>query len=180
MAREDILRRNRDVEIRHPNREKPESNTARVGTAALLAISALMMLIIAVGGWSVMTNGRTALLGFIVLYSVFAYLVWIWNRGVLPVATGGATMLLIFALLAGPQWFSREHPGFDSPALPEPLLGTLTLALVPIQMLLIVISVWAFTQEWNVEEEVPRSSGGEQDAGPRRSPPQAGGAAAAR
>ncbi len=156
MAREDILRRNRDVEIRYPNREKPESTTARIGTAAILVLTALMMLVVAIGGWTVMTGAKPMLLLFVVLDLVFAYLVWNWKRGVLPVAAGTATMLMIFAIVSGPQWFLREHPGFSDATLPETLLGMITLGLVPVQMLLIVVSVWAFTQEWNVEEEVAR------------------------
>lgn len=155
MSGEDILRRGREVEIRHPNREKPESNTARLGTVALLVLSGLMMLIIAVGGWGTMTSGKPSLVLIMILYFVFAYLVWIWNRGVLPVAAGAATVVLIFSLIAGPGWFQRGGEGFESATIPETVLGMLTLGLIPVQMLLIVISVWAFTQEWNVEEEVP-------------------------
>lgn len=175
MAREDILRRHRDVDITHPNREKPESNTARLGTVALLALSAFLMFLICIGGWSVMTGGRTLLVFIMLLYILFAYLVYIWNRGVLPVSAGAAMMVLIFALVSGPSWFDRTHVGFGDSTLPPALLGTITLGLIPIQMLLIVVSVWAFTQEWNVEEEVPRN-GGATDAPP---PPDAATAAPA-
>lgn len=166
MAKEDILRRHRDVEIRHPNREKPESNTARIGTAALLVISSLMMFVVVVGGWGVLVGLKTLVLAFIVVYLVFAYLVWNWNRGVLPTSAAAATALMIFCLIAGPQWFDREHVGFSDAALPEAFLGSVTLGLIPVQMLLIVVSVWAFTQEWNVEVEVPRQRGPDTPAPP--------------
>ncbi len=103
-----------------------------------------------------MTGGRTLLVFIMLLYVGFAYLVYIWNRGVLPTSAGVAMMVLIFALVSGPDWFDREHIGFGDSTLPAALLGTFTLGLIPVQMLLIVVSVWAFTQEWNVEEEVPR------------------------
>jgi hypothetical protein len=173
MSGEDILRRGREVEIRHPNREKPESNTARLGTFALLILSGLMMLVIAIGGWGTMTSGKPSLVLIMILYFVFAYLVWIWNRGVLPVSAGAATVVLIFALIAGPGWFQRGGEGFEAATIPESVLGMLTLGLIPVQMLLIVISVWAFTQEWNVEEEVTVSR--PHDQGPREhGPPDPG------
>ena len=55
----------------------------------------------------------------------------------------------------GPGWFARSKDGLDSPALPEDMLGLLTLILVPVQILLIVVAMIAFNQEWHVEEERP-------------------------
>ena len=43
--------------------------------------------------------------------------------------------------------------GLSSPALPEELLGLLTLLLVPIQVILIAVAMVAFNQDWHVEEE---------------------------
>jgi hypothetical protein len=58
------------------------------------------------------------------------------------------------------------------------LLGTLTLLIIPAQLLTIVVSMAAFRQEWHVEEELP--SGGAPDApagGPSGTPePQPSGA----
>ena len=64
-------------------------------------------------------------------------------------------MLAIFSTLAAPAWFARAKDGLDSPLLPEDMLGLLTLILVPVQILLIVVSMIAFNQEWHVEEERP-------------------------
>jgi hypothetical protein len=63
--------------------------------------------------------------------------------------------MLIFAALAAPGWFARTGNGFESPALPEALLGFFTLVLVPIQVILIAVSMIAFNQQWHVEEERP-------------------------
>ena len=40
-------------------------------------------------------------------------------------------------------------------ALPEDLLGLLTIVVIPVQILLIVVAMVAFNQEWHVEEERP-------------------------
>ena len=91
-----------------------------------------------------------------------AFYVARWNRGVLPVAAALAIILLIFAAVAGPAWFERDKTGFTDPALDSSLLGLITLLIVPVQALLIVFSMQAFSQEWNVEVE--RRSDGSTDA----------------
>ena len=78
-----------------------------------------------------------------------------WSRGILPVAAALAVILAIFAAIAAPDWFARSKDGLDSPALPEDLLGLLTLIVVPVQLLLIVVAMIGFNQEWHVEEERP-------------------------
>jgi hypothetical protein len=89
------------------------------------------------------------------LYVIFAILVSRWQRGVLPVAASLAVILAIFAAIAAPDWFARSKDGLDSPALPEDLLGLLTVIVVPVQLLLIAVSMIGFNQEWHVEEERP-------------------------
>ena len=91
-----------------------------------------------------------------------AFYVARWNRGVLPVAAALAIILLIFAAVAGPAWFERDKTGFTDPALDASLLGLITLLIVPVQALLIVFAMQAFSQEWNVEVE--RRSDGSTDA----------------
>jgi hypothetical protein len=71
------------------------------------------------------------------------------------VASALAIILAIFAGIAAPAWFDRAKDGLDSPALPEELLGLLTLLLVPVQVVLIAVAMVAFNQEWHVEEERP-------------------------
>ena len=105
------------------------------------------------------------------LYILFAFLVMRWNRGMLPVAAALAMILAIFAAIAAPEWFARSKDGLDSPALPEDLLGLLTLIVVPVQLILIVVAMIGFNQEWHVEEERPiggRPLHGEGDDARRR------------
>ena len=82
-----------------------------------------------------------------------AFFVARWNRGVLPVAAALAIILLIFAAVAGPEWFDRDKTGFNDPALDEDVLGLVTLLIVPVQILLIAFAMRGFQQAWNVEVE---------------------------
>ena len=138
-----------------PNREKPESKSARALVAFLLLVSAGLALVITIGGWERLEGGQIFAISYVILYVLFAYLVTRWNRGVLPVASALAIILAIFAGIAAPAWFDRAKDGLDSPLLPEELLGLLTLLLVPVQVILIAVSMVAFNQDWHVEEERP-------------------------
>jgi hypothetical protein len=152
-------------ELWRPNREKTESKTTKAIIAFVLLISAGLILVISLGGWDKLLSASVGFMGLVWagLYVLFAILVARWNRGILPVAAALAIILTIFAAIAGPEWFDRSKEGFDSPALPEDLIGLLTLILVPVQILLIVVSMIGFNQEWHVEEERP--IGGEPLAG---------------
>ena len=119
-------------------------------------------------------------LGWAALYVLFAFLVMRWNRGVLPVAAALAVLMIIFAAVAAGGWFARDKPGLESPALPEDLLGLLTVIVIPVQLLLLIVAMIGFNQAWNVEEERPigdRSAppappgGGETVTGPRPEEP---------
>jgi hypothetical protein len=94
-------------------------------------------------------------IGWALIYVFFAYLVMRWNRGVLPVAAALAVLMVIFAAVAAGAWFARDKPGLDSPALPEDLLGLLTVIVIPVQVLLLIVAMVGFNQAWNVEEERP-------------------------
>ena len=87
---------------------------------------------------------------------LMAYYVARWNRGVLPVAAGLAIIFGIVAVIAGPQWFYRDHAGYHNPGLPPSLLGLLTLIIVPVEFLLIVFAMRGFNQKWNIEVEITR------------------------
>jgi hypothetical protein len=142
-------------ELWRPNREKPEAKSARALVVFLLLVSAGLALVITLGGWTRLEGGKIFALLYIALYVLFAFLVARWNRGVLPVASALAIILAIFAGIAAPAWFDRAKDGLTSPALPEELLGLLTLLLVPVQVILIAVAMVAFNQEWHVEEERP-------------------------
>jgi lysylphosphatidylglycerol synthetase-like protein (DUF2156 family) len=170
-------------ELWRPNREKPEAKSARALVVFLLLVSAALALVITLGGWSRLEGGKSFALLYIALYVLFAFLVARWNRGVLPVISALAIILAIFAGIAAPAWFDRAKDGLTSPALPEELLGFLTLLLVPVQVILIAVAMIAFNQEWHVEEErqigdeipPPDRSGGEEDAEESRSPRRSAG-----
>jgi peptidoglycan/LPS O-acetylase OafA/YrhL len=144
-------------ELWRPNREKAESKTMRVVVAFVLLVSAALIIVITVGGWEHLLGTSVAVmsLAWAALYILFAFLVSRWQRGILPVAAALAIVLAIFAAIAAPAWFDRSKDGLDSPALPEDLLGLLTLILVPVQLILIAVAMIAFNQEWHVEEERP-------------------------
>ena len=142
-------------ELWRPNRERAEAKSARALVVFLLLVAAGIMFIITFGGWERLEGGQIFAIGYIVLYLLFAFLVARWNRGVLPVASALAIILAIFAGIAAPAWFDRAKDGLDSPVLPEELLGLLTLLLVPLQVILIAVSMVAFNQNWHVEEERP-------------------------
>jgi presenilin-like A22 family membrane protease len=121
----------------------------------LLFVSVALMVIISIGGWSTIEGAKMVQIAYIIIYLVMAYYISRWNRGVLPVASALAIILLIFAAVAGPEWFTRDKEGFAQDRLDSSLLGLLTLLLVPVQALLIAFAMRGFTQNWHVELEVP-------------------------
>lgn len=164
--------------IERPNREKASSKTTRAIVVALLLISAGLMAVVILGGWSALQSGGALQLAYVVIYLGLAYYVAQWNRGPLPVAAALAIILGIFAVVAGPEWFQRDKHGYATPetifgttGLHSATLGVITLLLVPLQALLIFFSMQGFRQDWHVEVERPvgrldRGAGG---PGTRRS-----------
>jgi hypothetical protein len=144
-------------ELWHPNQEKGESKTTKAIVAFVLLVSAALLVIITLGGWDKLQSpGVGAMtIGWAALYVLFAFLVLRWNRGVLPVASAMAIIMVIFAAVAAGGWFARAKDGLNSPALPEELLGLLTIIVIPVQILLIAVAMVGFNQAWNVEEERP-------------------------
>jgi hypothetical protein len=160
-------------ELWRPNREKPEAKTTKALVALVLLVSAALLIVISLGGWERLQSPSVAAMSIIYagLYALFAFLVMRWNRGVLPLAAAMSVILSIFAAIAGPAWFERSKDGLTSPALPEDLLGLLTLVILPVQLVLLVISMIAFNQNWHVEEERPIA--GRPLAGEDQAPPDA-------
>jgi hypothetical protein len=101
------------------------------------------------------------------VYVILAVYVSRWTRGLLPIAAALAILLLILTLIAGSgvsgtSWFDRNHFGFAAPhtlfggkGLGPDVLGTITLIIAPVQVLLIFFGMRGFAQGWNVELEVP-------------------------
>lgn len=148
------------IVVTHPNRDKPVVQATRATVVLLLLISTALVLIVTVGGWSVLEGAWIVQVGYIVVYLVLAFFAFRWNRGVLPVAAALAVLLLVFALVAGPGWFARDKVGFAQPELNAGLLGVVTLLIVPVQMLLIAFAMRGFSQGWNVELERPAPMSG--------------------
>jgi lysylphosphatidylglycerol synthetase-like protein (DUF2156 family) len=140
----------------HPNRDKPESKATRATVVLLLLVSAGLVLIVTLGGWSKLEGAQVVSFAYLIVYVAMAYFVSHWNRGVLPVAATIAILFAVVAAVAGPAWFERDKEGFDNPALEPSILGLLTLILVPVQLLLIAFALRGFQQQWNVEVEVTR------------------------
>jgi len=166
-------------EIWHPNQEKSSSKTMKAIIALVLLVSAALLVIITLGGWDRLQGGGVGVLtiAWAALYVIFALLVMNWRRGLLPLSAAMAMVMLIFAAVAADGWFARAKDGLTSPALPEELLGLLTIIVIPVQILLIVVAMIGFNQAWNVEEERPiggrAGAGPGDDLGPGTPPPAA-------
>ncbi len=142
-----------NVIITHPNRDNPVVQATRATVVVLLLVSAALVLIVTIGGWSVLEGAVAIQIAYIAIYVLFAFYAARWNRGVLPISAALAVLLLIFAAVAGPGWFARDKSGFAQPAINAGLLGVLTLLIVPVQILLITFAMRGFSQGWNVEVE---------------------------
>jgi hypothetical protein len=145
-----------DTVLTHPNRDKAESRATRAVVMLLLLVSAALILIVTLGGWSQLQGAQVVSFGYVLVYLLMAYFVSRWNRGVLPVAAALAILFAVVAAVAGPAWFERDKAGFDDPALEPSILGLLTIIIVPVQVLLIAFAMRGFQQQWNVEVEVQR------------------------
>jgi protein-S-isoprenylcysteine O-methyltransferase Ste14 len=145
-----------DTVLIRPNRDKAESKATKAAVVLLLLISAGLVLVVTLGGWSVLQGAQVVSFGYVVVFLVMAFFVARWNRGVLPVAAAIAILFAVVAAIAAPAWFERDKAGFDNQALEPSVLGLLTLILVPVQLLLIVFAMRGLQQQWNVEVEVTR------------------------
>jgi lysylphosphatidylglycerol synthetase-like protein (DUF2156 family) len=161
-----------DTVLVHPNRDKPESKATRAVVILLLLTSAMLILVITIGGWSQLQGMQIVSFGYAILYIVMAFFVGKWNRGVLPVAAGLAILFAVVAAVAGPAWFERDKAGFDDPALEPSILGLLTLILVPVQLLLVAFAMRGFQQQWSTEIEVSRDEAGRYGPDARGGEPQ--------
>src|SRR3954468_8294929 len=130
-----------DTYLDRPNRRKASSKATKAIVAFLLVVSAVIVLIITLGGWDTLEGAKPLQIAYILLYLAMAFLVMRWNRGVLPLAAALAIVLLIFAAVSGPACLALEKAGSPDPPLDEGILGLLSPILVPIQILLIAFSM---------------------------------------
>jgi hypothetical protein len=151
-----------------PNREKAASKLMKAVLAVILLVSVGLLLIVTIGGWSQLEGMKPLNFVWCIAYLIIAFYIFArWARGMLPIAAGLAILLLMIALVAGlglsgTSWFDRSHSGFAAAqslfggtGLSAKTLGTVTLVIVPVQVLLILVALRAFAQGWNVEQEVP-------------------------
>ena len=151
-----------------PNREKATSKIMKAIVALILLVSVALLLILTIGGWSQLEGMTPINFVLCIAYLIIAFYVFVnWARGMLPIAAGLAILLLMIAVVAGlglsgTSWFDRSHNGYahaksmlGGQGLSADTLGTVVLLLIPVQVLLILFSLQAFAQGWNVEQEVP-------------------------
>ncbi len=151
----------------YPNRDKVTSKATKSIVVLILLASVVLMLIVTVGGWSKLQGLKPLNFAWCLLYLGIAFYVARWARGLLPIAAALAVLLLIISLIAGlgasgTSWFDRSHAGFGhaqllfgGSGLGPDALGLITLLIAPVQVLLILFAMRAFSQGWNVEVEVP-------------------------
>jgi hypothetical protein len=162
-------------ELWRPNREKASSVTVKFLIVMLLLATSGIAALITIGGWPLLKggSGMGAICAiYAVLYAFFAYLVARWSRGILPVAAALSMILAIFCFVGAESWFARDRSGFDSALLPSSLIGVLVVLLALLQLVLIGVAFYGFSQEWHVEEERPIGSGEDYGAAPGDGAPQ--------
>jgi hypothetical protein len=151
----------------HPNRDKAVCKATKLIVVIILLVSVGLMLIVTIGGWSKLQGLKPVNFAWCAIYLIIAFYVWRWARGLLPIAAALAMLLLILSVIAGfgvsgTSWFDRSNAGFAAPqslfggtGLSPDTLGTITLLIAPVQVLLIFFAMRGFAQGWNVEVEVP-------------------------
>ncbi|HVY79293.1 MAG TPA: hypothetical protein VG898_12370 [Solirubrobacterales bacterium] len=155
-------------ELWRPNREKAESITTKFVLVLLLAATAVIAALITITGFSLITGGGgmgIICMIYALLYAFFAFLVFRWNRGILPVAASLSTILAIFCATGADSWFARDKSGFDEGLIPSSAIGLLVIVLLLLQLVIVAVSLYAFNQNWHVEEERPIGSGEDYGAG---------------
>jgi len=155
-------------ELWRPNREKAESITTKFVLFLLLAATSILAAIITIAGLSLMTGGGGMVFicfVYAALYAFFAFLVFRWNRGILPVAAALSTILAIFCATGAESWFARDKAGFDTGLISSSAIGLLVIVLLLLQIVVVAVCLYAFNQNWHVEEERPIGSGEDYGAG---------------
>jgi hypothetical protein len=80
-------------------------------------------------------------------------------------------LLAILCAVGADSWFARNKSGFEEGLIPVTLIGLFVIILALLQIVLIAVSLYAFNQEWHIEEERPIGSGEDYGAG---APPENG------
>jgi hypothetical protein len=144
----------RNVELDYPNREKAASKLMRVVVILALLVSSALIAYVTVKGWDLMQEAKTLNVVFIVVNLIFVIQVLRWSRGVLPMAAGLGAFIAIFSGVSITSWYERDAPGYADAALSADL-GLITTFVFAMQLVVIVVTIAAFSQNW--QEEVERS-----------------------
>ena len=75
-------------ELWRPNREKPEAKSARALVVFLLLVTAALMFVIIIGGWTRLEGVKPLTILYAALYVLFAFLVLRWQRAIELVPRG--------------------------------------------------------------------------------------------
>jgi hypothetical protein len=153
--------------ITYPNREKSSSQATKLLTAAVLVLSALVILLMTFGGWSKMEGLMPLDIIWCLVYLVMAWYVIKWARGLLPIAAALGALMLIFTVIAlagytGVAWSDRAgtgygaiHSVFGGGGFSADTMNVLVVVVALTQVALIVSAMRAFGQGWNIEYEIP-------------------------
>ena len=155
-------------ELWRPNREKARSITTKFVLALLLAATTVIAALITITGFSLMVGGggmSIICLIYVLLYAFFTFLVLRWNRGILPVITSLSVILAIFCATGAGSWFARDKAGFDDGLIGSAAIGVLVIILLILQIVVAAVALYAFNQNWHVEEERPIGYGEDYGAG---------------
>jgi hypothetical protein len=131
--------------------------------ATLLVASAVLILIVLIGGWTVQAGARWVTALYVIVYLVMAYYVMKWKRGVLAMAAG---LSLLFAIVLAPGLpliFERTKEGYAVSLIPAEILGLLMVLILVLQILLVVATMVGFQQGWNLEIEERQEEEEEED-----------------
>ncbi len=151
-----VRKPNPDVVITHPNRESAAARGTRAAVIALQIASAALLFLLVIVSWNVQYGARPLQIVIGGLFAYFAYAAYHWRSGVLPIATGTAIVSGVFAAVSVPSWFDRGGAGYDDPLLNESIIGVLVFAFAVLQLVNMVVTLKAFSQQWQVELEIPR------------------------
>src|SRR2546429_5034649 len=91
-----------DFDLVRPNRDKAASKATKAIVFLLLLVSAALVLIVTLGGWSKLAGMQPVSLAYVLVYLIMAFYVARWNRGVLPMAAALAILPRTFASTSVP------------------------------------------------------------------------------
>jgi lysylphosphatidylglycerol synthetase-like protein (DUF2156 family) len=170
--------------VTYPNRDKAASKTTKAIVVLILLVSAALVLIVTIGGWSKLEGLKAVNLLWVIVCLIIAfYIATRWARGLLPIAAALGILMLMISFVAGTgitgtSWFDRNSFGFAAPhslfgsrGLGPDELGLITVLIAPVSALLIFFTMLGFSQGWNVEIEVPEDEAKGGGGGQKRSAP---------